>query len=115
MADEEDKTFVLYKARQKSVLSVGNPSPGFIEGTEVLTTKVLLHGSQAMYPVLICDPFEWYGLERRDELPSIVVGKYLKLVYESHSRHATLDLVDLNHDGKLDIYDLGAVFKQASA
>ena len=49
---------------------------------------------------------------RRDELPSIVVGKYLKLVYESHSPHATLDLADLNHDGKLDIYDLGAVFKQ---
>ena len=61
------------------------------------------------------DPFEWYGLERRDELPSIVVGKYLKLVYESHSLHATLDLADLNHDGKLDIYDLGAVFRALSA
>jgi len=52
---------------------------------------------------------------RRDELPSIVVGKYLKLVFESHSQHATLDLADLNHDGKLDIFDLGAVFKQPSA
>ena len=52
---------------------------------------------------------------RRDELPSIVVGKYLKLVYESHSQHATLDLADLNHDGKLDIFDLGAVFRRAGA
>jgi len=52
---------------------------------------------------------------RRDELPSIVVGKYLKVVYESHSQHATLDLEDRNHDGKLDIFDLGAVFKQPSA
>jgi len=52
---------------------------------------------------------------RRDELPSIVVGKYLKVVYESHSRHATLDLADLDHDGKVDIFDLGAVFKQPSA
>jgi len=44
-----------------------------------------------------------------------VVGKYLKVVYESHSQHATLDLEDRNHDGKLDIFDLGAVFKQPSA
>lgn len=28
------------------------------------------------------DPFEWYGLERKYEIPRIVLGKYLKLIYE---------------------------------
>ena len=55
------------------------------------------------------DPFEWYGLEKRYEIPRIVLGKYLKLIYEVHEKQGTLDKSDLNQDGKLDIYDLGVV------
>lgn len=56
------------------------------------------------------DPFEWYGLERRYEVPRIVLGKYLKLIYELHEHQGTLDKDDLNNDGKLDVYDLGVIF-----
>lgn len=55
------------------------------------------------------DPFEWFGLERRYEIPRLVLGKYLKLVYEMHEKNGTLDSQDLNADGKLDVYDLGRV------
>jgi hypothetical protein len=36
--------------------------------------------------------YEWFGLERRNELPRIVEGKYLKLLYISHERAGTLDI-----------------------
>jgi len=55
------------------------------------------------------DPFEWYGPERRYEIPRIVLGKYLKLVFDRHEAAGTLDAEDVNADGKLDVYDLGAV------
>ena len=56
-------------------------------------------------------PFEWYGLERRYEIPRIVLGKYLKLVFDYHSIAGTLDSSDINADGKLDVYDLCAIFE----
>ena len=34
--------------------------------------------------------FEWFGLERKDKLPRIVEGKYLKLLYELHGKNRTL-------------------------
>lgn len=55
------------------------------------------------------DPFEWYGLEKKYEVPRIVLGKYLKLIYEIHKKQGTLDKSDLNTDGKLDVYDLGVI------
>jgi hypothetical protein len=60
------------------------------------------------------DPFEWYGEERRDELPRLVLGKYLKLVFEFHEAAGTLDAADVNADGRLDILDLGAIFSAAA-
>lgn len=55
------------------------------------------------------DPFEWYGKERRYEIPRIVLGKYLKLIYDVHKKQNTLDVSDLNNDGKLNVFDLGVV------
>ncbi len=40
----------------------------------------------------------------------MVLGKYLKLVFEHHENVGTLDAADLNADGKLDVYDLGVAF-----
>ena len=60
------------------------------------------------------DPFEWYGLERRYEVPRVVLGKYLKLIYEFHEHQGTLDQADLNQDGKFDVFDLGFVLKPTS-
>lgn len=60
------------------------------------------------------DPFEWYGLERRYEVPRDVLGKYLKLVYEFHEGQGTLDALDLNRDGRLDVFDLGAIFPRTA-
>lgn len=45
------------------------------------------------------------------EIPRIVLGKYLKLIYDIHEKQGTLDSCDLNGDGKIDIFDLGVVFK----
>jgi hypothetical protein len=55
------------------------------------------------------DVFEWYGEERADEIPKIVLSKFLKLAYDMHETQGTLDLKDPNMDGTLDIYDLGVV------
>ena len=50
--------------------------------------------------------YEWYGLDRKDLVPRLVAGKYLKLLYEIHDSRGTLDSADLNGDGKLDVLDL---------
>lgn len=55
------------------------------------------------------DPFEWYGRDRRYEIPRLVLGKYLKIVFHLHEEAGTLDDADLNRDGRLDVYDLGAI------
>lgn len=55
------------------------------------------------------DVFEWYGQDRTDEIPKLVLSKFLKLAYDLHETQGTLDLKDPNADGVLDIYDLGVV------
>ncbi len=55
------------------------------------------------------DVFEWYGKERMDEIPKLVISKFLKLSYKLHETQGTLNLEDPNVDGVLDIYDLGVV------
>jgi len=55
------------------------------------------------------DIFEWYGLDRLDEVPELVLSKFLKLAYEMHETQGTLDVHDPNLDGVLNIYDLGVV------
>lgn len=57
------------------------------------------------------DPFEWYGKERMYEIPRIVLGKYLKLIYDFHDKQGTLDAADLDGDGELNVYDLGVILK----
>jgi hypothetical protein len=61
------------------------------------------------------DPFEWYGKEKKYEIPRLVLGKFLKLAFDAHDKMGTLDSGDLNADGSMDILDLGAVFKKAVA
>lgn len=61
------------------------------------------------------DPFEWYGEDRQYEVPRLVLGKYLKLIFDMHDHAGSLDLADLNNDGKLDIFDLCAVLPQRRA
>ncbi len=58
------------------------------------------------------DIFEWYS-RRHEEIPGLVKGKYLKLVFDFHEALGTLDLPDINADGSLDVMDLGAVFRVA--
>jgi len=55
------------------------------------------------------DVFEWYGSDRTDEIPKLVLSKFLKLAYRIHETQGTLDLKDPNMDGVLDTYDLGVV------
>jgi hypothetical protein len=55
------------------------------------------------------DAFEWYGPDRLDEVPKLVLSKFLKLAYRIHETQGTLDVTDPNMDGVLDIYDLGVI------
>lgn len=55
------------------------------------------------------DIFEWYDEGCIDEIPKLVLSKFLKLSYRLHETQGTLDLEDPNMDGVLDIYDLGVV------
>ena len=55
------------------------------------------------------DPFEWYGIERQYEIPRIVLGKYLKLIYDIHEKQGTLEKTTLKTGKPLDVYDLGVV------
>lgn len=61
------------------------------------------------------DLIEWYGIDRRYELPRIVYGKYLKMIYICHECKGTLGRDDINMDGKLNVLDLGAIFKRPCA
>lgn len=72
--------------------------------------------------------YEWYGLERRYELPRIAEGKYLKLLYGLHDDMDTLDVSNVSHlcprcdlgekcpvEGKLTVYCLEGLFCKRSA
>jgi hypothetical protein len=54
------------------------------------------------------DVFEWYDNEW-DEIPRLVISKFLKLSYKLHETQGTLDSDDPNMDGMLDFYDIGVV------
>lgn len=62
------------------------------------------------------DPFEWYsaqyGKDGKYKIPRLVLGKYLKLIFDVHEKRGTLDSSDVNNDGKLDIYDLCEILKK---
>lgn len=50
--------------------------------------------------------YEWYGLNKKDKLPRVVEGKYLKILYEIHKNNRMLQANDLNKDGKFNVLDL---------
>jgi len=56
------------------------------------------------------DLIDWWGIDRRYEIPRIVMGKYLKMLYVCHDCRQTIDKGDLNKDGKLNLLDLGCIF-----
>ena len=58
------------------------------------------------------DLIEWWGLDRRYELPRIVMGKYLKMLYMCHECRDTLMASDIDGNKKLNLLDLGAIFKK---
>jgi hypothetical protein len=61
------------------------------------------------------DLFEWYGKDRQYEIPRLVLGKYLKLIFEVHEKTGTLDSADVNADGQLNVLDLGSILSQSRA
>ncbi len=53
------------------------------------------------------DLFEWYGESGIYDIPRVVLGKYLKLIYDYHEQNGTLNASDINRDGTFNVYDLG--------
>jgi hypothetical protein len=43
-------------------------------------------------------------------VPRLVLGKYLKLVFDHHDRAGTLDAERPAGEGELSVFDLGAIF-----
>ena len=37
------------------------------------------------------DPYQWYGVERADQIPRLVLGKLLKIYYKAYDAKALLD------------------------
>lgn len=58
------------------------------------------------------DPFEWYGINKKEEIPLLVRSKYFKLLLQFHKKENTLDSNDLNGDGILNVLDFGFIFKK---
>ena len=50
--------------------------------------------------------YAWYGIKRKDELPRLVAGKYLKMLYELHEKNNTLEFLGRNGKGNLTVLDL---------
>jgi len=40
--------------------------------------------------------YEWFGIEKRYEVPRIAEGKYFKLLYSLHQNNGTLDVSDVS-------------------
>jgi hypothetical protein len=72
--------------------------------------------------------YEWIRLARKDEVPRIAEGKYLKLLYDLHEKSCTLN-VDKNdlktrlcdmrdscikegHEGELTVYCFEGIFNR---
>jgi len=71
--------------------------------------------------------YEWYGLDRRYDIPRIAEGKYLKLLYTLHDGLNTLDTHDISklcprcdltakcpEKQRLTVYCLEGLFRKAS-
>jgi hypothetical protein len=53
--------------------------------------------------------YEWFRLDRRYELPRIVEGKYLKLLYQLHEQKGTLDYGRANIEKLCKRCELGSL------
>lgn len=83
-----------------------------IKGGLDITSNKVLSCRKCNSSKLQHDIFEWYFTIRNEqEIPKMVWSKYLKLIWDFHTLHHTLDRSDINKDGKLDVLDLGAVLK----
>jgi hypothetical protein len=69
--------------------------------------------------------YEWYGIDRRYEVPRIAEGKYLKLLYSLHEKMGTLAISDVRQlcpkcdlankcpkKEKLTVFCLEGIFKK---
>lgn len=58
------------------------------------------------------DVIKWYGLDRRYEIPRVVMGKFLKMIYICHECRDTLNKSDINKDNILNVLDLGHILQE---
>jgi hypothetical protein len=113
---ELDKGRVCVYCGSTESMSMDHIIPMSRAGTDQRIVKLLDSNDNCVYACKSCnaskgnhDIFEWYGLERQDDIPELVMSKFLKLAYELHETQGTLDMKDPNLDGVLNIYDLGVV------
>lgn len=113
---ELDKGKVCIYCGSATGLTVDHIIPASRAGIDPRVTRLLESADNTVCACKKCnaskgnkDVFEWYGPDRVNEIPKLVLSKFLKLAYELHETQGTLDLADPNMDGVLNIYDLGVV------
>jgi hypothetical protein len=113
---ELDRGRVCVYCGERKTLSTDHIVPISRAGTDPRVLSLLDSSDNCVCACKTCnsskgdrDVFEWFGVERLDDIPQLVLSKFLKLSYRMHETQGTLDLKDPNMDGVLDIYDLGVV------
>lgn len=112
---DDEKALMMERAcvycGSKEDLAIDHIIP-LVKGGPDITSNKVISCKKCNSSKLDKDIFEWYYLVRKQqEIPKLVWSKYLKLVWEFHTMSRSLDRADINMDGKLDVLDLGAIFK----
>jgi hypothetical protein len=58
--------------------------------------------------------YEWFGLDRRYEVPRVAEGKYLKLLYHVHEQRGTLDVARSDLDRLCERCEVGHLCEETA-
>lgn len=94
------REYIKEKEKPNTCIYCGNSTPGELTCEHILPTS---RGgpNTADNAIMVCKKcnsskggkrlYEWFGLDKKDEIPRIAEGKYLKLIYSLHEKSGTLD------------------------
>lgn len=98
-AKEHEKPNECIYCGEKTDLTIEHILPRSCGGPDITDNTILVckycnskKGNKRLY--------EWFKLSKKDEIPRIAEGKYLKLLYDLHKKAGTLD-IDINTLGKM--------------
>jgi hypothetical protein len=60
------------------------------------------------------DPYQWYIEENKGEIPRIVMGKFLKLVFDEYARFNLLDSAEFMKFRRIERISLSSIFNKTT-